>query len=116
MKIAYSCYKFAPEMLQVTVNGISLPGYLKTRLPTFELFTANDAGVITRIIRETLFSPVKKGRYFIIKKVYDDPENQWLNESRSGYADYKTAKAVLKEMKQGALGSAKFTMSARLIG
>lgn len=116
MKITYSCYKYAPEQLQVTINGVALPSHLKARLPAYDLLVAQDTKSRVRMIRESLFMPVKTGRHFTIKKIYDAPEKQGLNESRSGRADYATAKAVLEQLKQGALESARFTVSARLIG
>ena len=114
MKITYTKQNHAPELATIALNGKPLTFEQKRGLDFYALYLATPSERVA-MIRKALFSPVKVGKAFILKKEYEG-ENAWLNQTRSGRATYAQALALFKELKAGAIDGATCTIKARLIG
>lgn len=116
MKISMKIPEYSIEQGRVFLNGNPLPRELHNKIASRFYGIVYGGENPARVVRGCLFKPVKKGRYFWVKKEYPEKERKFLNQTREGFATYKQALQVYNEVKRGALHGAKITIKSRYIG
>lgn len=114
MKISYKIPAFAPEQGKIYVNGKT---FAARGFDFYNLaYCTPSPSDRIRKIRKALFAPQRQGKYFTVRKTYENPENSWLNDIREGFGTYAQALDCKRMFEAGAIEGARVTIQSRIIG